>query len=486
MNLLYEIKRLINEYEISPKRSLGQNFCIDDEVIRKMVSHSRLCKDDVVLEIGAGFGFLTSLLSENAGQVLAVEIDPKLLKALRDKMKDRNNVTILSGDILKVELPSFNKVVANPPYAISLALILRLLKMSYESATLTLQKEFVEKLIAQVGEDNYGFLTVVMNYQTQVNLIDVVLRNAFYPQPNVDSFLISMTTCKPRYTVKNEEFFFKLVRHLFTQRNKKLRNPLESFVRKEFEVDRSESKSIVESTLYFDTRVRDTPPKTFSLIANKLFSLVHSKRITVHNSLFYVFPQVYEPSDDTFLLAEHLNIVSGAKVLDMGSGSGVLGILSAYTAKSVVSADINPYAVECTAFNAKLNHIANKVDARLSDLFEAFPMNEKFDIIIFNPPYLPMDVRMRSTEWVEKAWFGGVTGRTVIDTFLQSVDDYLANEGRVLFIQSSLSKPEESLKKLDEMEYEAEIIAEKALFFEKLVVIRAKKKKTETSCTINP
>jgi release factor glutamine methyltransferase len=146
------------------------------------------------------------------------------------------------------------------------------------------------------------------------------------------------------------------------------------------------------------------------------------------------------------------------------------------TAKSVVSADINPYAVECTAFNAKLNHIANKVDARLSDLFEAFPMNEKFDIIIFNPPYLPMDVRMRSTEWVEKAWFGGVTGRTVIDTFLQSVDDYLANEGRVLFIQSSLSKPEESLKKLDEMEYEAEIIAEKALFFEKLVVIRAKKK----------
>jgi release factor glutamine methyltransferase len=239
--------------------------------------------------------------------------------------------------------------------------------------------------------------------------------------------------------------------------------------------DRSEVKSIVESFPHIKTRVRDTSPRIFGFIANKLFKLIHSKRITVHDSLFYVFPQVYEPSDDTFLIAEHLNLVNGAKVLDMGSGCGVLGILSAHTAKSVVTADVNPHAVECTAFNAKLNHMANKVDTRLSNLFNAFQTNEKFDVIIFNPPYLPMDVRVRSTEWINRAWFGGFTGRKVIDEFLQSVDRYLVNGGHLLFVQSSLSKPEESLKKLEEIGYETKIIAEKPLFFEKIVVIRAKK-----------
>jgi release factor glutamine methyltransferase len=119
--------------------------------------------------------------------------------------------------------------------------------------------------------------------------------------------------------------------------------------------------------------------------------------------------------------------------------------------------------------------MANKVDTRLSNLFDAFQTNEKFDVIIFNPPYLPMDVRVRSTEWINRAWFGGFTGRKVIDEFLQSVDRYLVNGGHLLFVQSSLSKPEESLKKLEEIGYETKIIAEKPLFFEKIVVIRAKK-----------
>jgi release factor glutamine methyltransferase len=390
-------------------------------------------------------------------------------------MKGSNNVTILSGNILEVELPPFNKVVANPPYAISLPLTLRLLKTSFKSAILTLQKEFVEKMIAQVGEKSYGFLTVMMNYQTQVHIIDEVPRNAFYPQPNVDSLLISMTMCEPRYIITDKAFFFRLIRHLFTQRNKKLRNPLEFFVRKELARDRSEAKSIVNSFPHIESRVRDTPPENFSIIANKLLVLIHSKRTTIQNSLFYIFPQVYEPADDTFLLAEHLRVVPGTKVLDMGCGCGVLGILAADTAKSVVTADINPHAVKCAAFNAKLNQVANIVDSRLSDLFEAFQMNEKFDFIIFNPPYLPMDVRMRSTEWIEKAWFGGATGRTVIDKFLQSVGDYLTDGGQVLFVQSSLSKPEESLKKLNDNGFKAEIIAEKALFFEKIVVIQGKK-----------
>ena len=143
-NLLKRAKHLLRLYGVSPKKRLGQNFAVNSDMLHRLVSHASLTKNDVVLEVGAGFGFLTQFLSCKCKKVIAVEVDPQLVSFLR-KQHSMQNLELIEGDILEVSLPPFNKIVSAPPYSISSSLIFRLLEQHFDSAVLLLQKEFAER-----------------------------------------------------------------------------------------------------------------------------------------------------------------------------------------------------------------------------------------------------------------------------------------------------------------------------------------------------
>lgn len=483
MRLLDETKRLLREYGIHPRRSLGQNFCVNEKLLERMIAYANISTGDTVLEIGAGFGFLTHHLSQVAKRVIAVEVDPRLLKVLKESVRSSENIMIVEGDILKAELPSFSKVVANPPYSISSPLIKFLLKRSgLDCAVLTLQKEFAEKLVAQVGEREYGPLAVMAAHRAQVKVLEYLPRDSFCPQPEVESVVVSIKMCEPKFRVIDEGLFFGFVEYLFTQRDRKAKRPLESYLLREMRISKAEAKTIIGGLgSFIEKRVCDMKPEDFGELSNKAYPFLQGKRIVFKGHSFYVFPEVYQPSDDTFLIAERLSVEKGNRVLDMGTGCGILAVVAAEKARVVVAVDVNPYALRCAALNAELNHMADKVDVVLSDMFGAFSANTEFDLIIFNPPYLPTTEKIRSGDWLDRAWNGGRSGREVIDRFLRGMDAHIAKGGRMLMVQSSLSNPEESVKNLREMGFETQIIAEEELFFEKIVAILAKKPNITTA-----
>jgi release factor glutamine methyltransferase len=194
------------------------------------------------------------------------------------------------------------------------------------------------------------------------------------------------------------------------------------------------------------------------------------KKVFFGEYVFVVSENVYEPAEDTFLLARNLSINDGARVLDMGTGCGILAVLAAEKAGKAVAVDVNPHAVACARKNAELNGVAAKVEARVGNLFEAVESDEKFDLIIFNAPYLPVK-EGEGRSWIEKAWAGG---RTVIDLFIDKASKYLAKKGRILLVQSSLSDVEKTLKRFSQHKLHATVVDEEKLAFEKIVLVEAR------------
>ena len=189
---------------------------------------------------------------------------------------------------------------------------------------------------------------------------------------------------------------------------------------------------------------------------------------------FKIFDEVYLPSDDTFLLLEHLNVNKNDMVLDLCTGCGILGIIAAEKAYKVICSDISPIAVECTKENIKNNGLDNKVEVRQGDLFDPIKNSEKFDLILFNPPYLPSEDLDEKKDWLHKAWNGGKNGRDLIDRFLNKFDIFLKTDGRVQMIQTSLSNYPETVKILQKRGFKVKIEAEKNFFYEKIVLLLIK------------
>jgi release factor glutamine methyltransferase len=198
-----------------------------------------------------------------------------------------------------------------------------------------------------------------------------------------------------------------------------------------------------------------------------------SKRVFFRDYAFDVCEEVYEPSEDSFLFAENLEVHTGDWVLDLGTGSGMLGVLAAKKAREVLSVDLNPYAVRCAKQNAVLNGVRDKMLFLQSDLFTAMAETAKFDLILFNAPYLPVE-NSEADSWLSRAWAGGTTGRQVIDRFISQAPQHLKQAGRILLMQSTLANVEETLHRFSESHMNAQVATELALpFFEKLILIKA-------------
>jgi release factor glutamine methyltransferase len=200
------------------------------------------------------------------------------------------------------------------------------------------------------------------------------------------------------------------------------------------------------------------------------------KRATFGKCIFDVSEDVYEPAEDSFLFAENLDVEKGAQVLEVGTGCGILGILAAEKAASVVAVDLNPYAIRCAKKNSTLNRVRNKMAFIQSGLLIAFDENAKFDLILFNAPYLP-SAECEEDSWMVRSWAGGTNGRQVIDRFISQAPLHLKACGRILLMQSTLSNAEETIRKFEEYNLKASIRAEYKLpFFETLTLIEAKNK----------
>ncbi|MEA3255418.1 MAG: HemK2/MTQ2 family protein methyltransferase [Candidatus Altiarchaeota archaeon] len=185
---------------------------------------------------------------------------------------------------------------------------------------------------------------------------------------------------------------------------------------------------------------------------------------------FQMHPEVYEPAEDSMLLADNLGVWGGDLVLDMGTGTGFLALLAAIKAKKVLGVDVNPVAIDVARENALLNNIEN-AEFRVSDLFSDLE-GEVFDLIIFNPPYLPVD----EMDMLDRSWSGGSKGLEVIKRFLKSAPDYLKEGGGIRLLVSSLNDLDELRKILNENNFGFEILAKKKLWFEEIYVIKAVKR----------
>lgn len=260
----------LNFPRIKIKKKYGQHFLISKQIGYKLVELAEVNDKDIVLEIGAGTGSLTSILKDKANKVIAVEKDPELFNFLKKKFSSYPKVEIIKGDILKINLPSFNKIVSTPPYNISSKLILFIVNKKIDSATLILQKEFAERLIAKCGTENYGRLTISVGIKAFVEVLGYVPRYAFYPPPKVDSAIVKIIPKKPEVKLRNELFFNELVRELFTQRRKKLRKVLLNYLKKKYDV-KIEDLWLNNINDLLKKRVYETSIEELELLSNKLY-----------------------------------------------------------------------------------------------------------------------------------------------------------------------------------------------------------------------
>lgn len=229
---------VIQKYEFAFQKKFGQNFLIDTHVLDKIIRAAGVTKEDMVLEIGPGIGTMTQCLAEEAGRVVAVEIDSNLIPILKDTLKDYDNITVINEDILKVDIKKlaeeYNggrpiKVVANLPYYITTPIIMGLFEseVPIDNITVMVQKEVADRMQTGPGSKDYGALSLAVQYYAEPYIVANVPPNCFIPRPNVGSAVIRLTRHqKPPVEVKDSGLMFRLIRASFNQRRKTLQNGL--------------------------------------------------------------------------------------------------------------------------------------------------------------------------------------------------------------------------------------------------------------------
>ncbi|MCC3377006.1 16S rRNA (adenine(1518)-N(6)/adenine(1519)-N(6))-dimethyltransferase RsmA [Cohnella sp. REN36] len=239
-------KDIIRKHGFTFKKSLGQNFLIDKNILDKIVDAADLGPAKGALEIGPGVGALTERLAQEAGRVAALEIDGRLIPILQDVLAPYDNVSVVHADVLKADLRQLWQerfagtesvsVVANLPYYVTTPIIMRLLEehLPIENIVVMVQKEVAERMAAKPGGKDYGTLSIAVQYYCEPELVCIVPSGAFIPAPNVDSAVIKLKRRpKPAVDVSDEERYFRVVHAAFAQRRKTLGNNLAALVGKE-------------------------------------------------------------------------------------------------------------------------------------------------------------------------------------------------------------------------------------------------------------
>ncbi|RYD13093.1 16S rRNA (adenine(1518)-N(6)/adenine(1519)-N(6))-dimethyltransferase RsmA [Staphylococcus equorum] len=250
-------KALLNQYGFNFKKSLGQNFLIDVNIIQKIIDASDIGENTGIIEIGPGMGSLTEQLAKNAKKVVAFEIDQRLIPVLKDTMGPYDNVEIINEDILKADIAHYVTehladcdnimVVANLPYYITTPILLNLMQQTLpiDGYVVMMQKEVGERLNAQVGTKAYGSLSIVTQYYTETSKVLTVPKTVFLPPPNVDSIVVKlMKRQTPEVDIDNEDKFFKMTKAAFSQRRKTISNNYQSLF-----VDGKANKEIIKKWL---------------------------------------------------------------------------------------------------------------------------------------------------------------------------------------------------------------------------------------------
>lgn len=233
------IEGILNKYDLHFNKRYGQNFLIDENIVRKIVEAGNVHKSDTVLEVGPGIGTMTQVLAEAAGKVYSVEIDKKLIPVLAETLEDYDNVEIVQGDILKTDIPGLLqtdlqenplKIVANLPYYVTTPIIMGFLEsdLPIEQMTFMIQKEVGERLCAEPGTKAYGSLTIAARFYAETEISFYVPAAVFMPRPKVDSIVVTLKKRQePVIQVSDKKLFFQIVKASFLNRRKTLINGLQ-------------------------------------------------------------------------------------------------------------------------------------------------------------------------------------------------------------------------------------------------------------------
>ena len=270
MNIYEETKMIMRKYNLDFKKKFGQNFLTSEEILEEVISKAKISKDDIILEIGPGIGTLTSKLLETGAEVISVEVDLELIQPLKDRFFMYDNFTIISADILKVDI--YNeilrilkekkkdlgnrkiKVVANIPYYITTPIIFKLLENRniVSEIYIMVQKEVAERICAKIGTKESSSITYMVSYYTEYLWDIYVDKTKFMPSPKVDSKVIALRFReKPYPEVKNEELYFEIIRSAFLHRRKTFLNSISASNK----IDKKVISSVMEE-LGIDLRIR--------------------------------------------------------------------------------------------------------------------------------------------------------------------------------------------------------------------------------------
>ena len=235
---------ILNKYNLTAKKNFGQNFLVDNNIVRNIVTKAEIDENTNVIEIGPGIGSLSQLLARQCKKLLCVEIDTRLKEVLEDTLSDFNNIEFIFADFLQLDLVKLINeqfesnekivVVANLPYYITTAILLKIFdvqeKIKIDSICAMMQKEVGQRLSAQKDTKDYNSLTILTQYYCDTKIVMKVPKKVFIPEPRVDSVVVQFTFKQPDLKPINEQFFFKVLRTLFTQRRKTILNNLNIIV----------------------------------------------------------------------------------------------------------------------------------------------------------------------------------------------------------------------------------------------------------------
>ena len=249
----------MSETGIVPRKSRGQNFLIDGRVADRHVGYADISKTDRVLEVGPGLGILTSRLIEQSDDVTCIELDDILADYIAETYPDR--VKLIRGDAMKVDFPPFDKFVSNLPYSISTPVIFKLLDCDFKKAVVMVQKEFADRMVADVGSVDYSRLTVNLFYRADCRILETVPASRFKPRPKVDSALVEIVPRKAPFDVLDEKTFFKVTEVAFNHRRKKIGTSLKNahLIGKDADIP------------YRDARIEDLTPGEIAELSDAVF-----------------------------------------------------------------------------------------------------------------------------------------------------------------------------------------------------------------------